>query len=332
VVVVGHVFDDSGARLQAERVKALLGEQRGMISSTDLDGLLTVALLASVSDWRLDGFFDSRDSLWTSGQHPLGQDSHVFIDVHVALADWVSIDQHIVAADTQHAEQLRRSRNKINPNLARTTVFAEAGERGFIHKYPFGTFHYVLALLEASGLAVDLDLSRRITDDVSMMDLVLRADGAAENTRNYVSNTAEWWAWLRSVGGPLTDQIASAAEAAASSAQDLVDRKRRLLELFRGMGCSTSDANFSDSLKRDDERVSALISLFCDAFGVARGLKLGTLIHSTGDHVRVAPDSAERQHLLLRKDLFTYAFTSMRAGGFSATLLDLAAERRQGTN
>jgi hypothetical protein len=43
------------------RIKILL--QKSMISSTDTNGLLTVALQAPISDWRLDGFFDSRNSL-----------------------------------------------------------------------------------------------------------------------------------------------------------------------------------------------------------------------------------------------------------------------------
>lgn len=313
---------------QVQRLTELLQRERGIIASTDLDGLLTSALLESVSGWRLVGFFDSRDSLWLSSARTLEPDYHVFVDVHLSRLDWVSIDQHIVALDTEEAAKLSRSGNKINPNLARNTVFSDSSGRGFTKKYPFATFHYLLALLEAGGFAVKLDLLKPISDGLTLMDLVLRADGAAENTRNYASNAEEWWAWLRALGGPLTHNIATAAHAVAHSPVGFSAKKRQLQELFGQHGCATSDANFSNVLKEDATRVPQVVDSVFAWFGRPSVADSGPFVRSIGTHVRVAPMSRDREVLATRNDLFTYAFTGMRSGGFSATLLDAAAETR----
>lgn len=325
---MGHGKELTEARRQKQMLDEFMARERGIVTSTDLDGLLSSALLVLVSDWSLAGFFDSRDSLWLPSARSFDANFHVFVDVHASRSDWVSIDQHVVALNEEEAERLARSRNKINPNLARMTVFDGMNGRGFTSKYPFATFHYLLALLESGGITINLDLSRRVTEDLSLMDLVLRADGAAENTRNYARNAADWWNWLRTLGGSLTSEIATAASAAANSPGGFSAKKRALEVVFRQSGCSTSDANFADALKADGTSVPEIIPRLFGLFGLTDVPALGPLRRSIGTHVRTSPNSSERTTLAQRDDLFTYAFTSTRAGGFSATLMDLAAERR----
>ena len=323
---MGRTDDVLETGRQVDRLNRLIATHRDMVTSTDLDGLLTSGLLMLMSDWQLVGFFDSKDSLWISSSDTLQPDRHVFVDVHLSHPDWISIDQHIVAVDRQDAVRLIQTENKINPNLARMTVFEDTEGRGFTSKYPFATFHYVLALLEAAGFMVPLDLSCPIAPGLTVMDLALRADGAAENTRKYARNAADWWTWLRDLGGPLTSEIAEAAAAVASSSEGFEVAKRRLEQLFRGLGCSTSDANFADALKSDPASPQAIVAEVFRWIGLPREVKVGPLRRSIGKHIRVPPTSTQRKSLSEREDLFTYAFTSTRTGGFSATLFDVAAE------
>lgn len=316
-----------GIDRQTERLISALREPLGIITSTDLDGLLTAALVTRISDWRLVGFFDSRDTLWLSqagGRMPSG---YVYLDIYVAQSDVLSIDQHIVASDGPHALELTKSGNKINPNLARTTSFEGPRGHAFTSKYPFGTVHYLLALLERAGMAPEVMFDREIASGITVMDLFMRADGAAENTRTYAANAATWWTWLEEAGGLQTRQMAERARYIAKSDEGFNTVKTRLNGVFNAMGCKSSDANFSSPLKAQRmDTVGAIVGQFWRWLDGSGETSDFDLTRFDGRHVRVQPGSSASAGLLDRSDLFTYAYTNMRQGGFSATLLDIAAE------
>jgi len=311
---------------QTARLSESLGERHGMVTSCDLDGLLTAVVISGVSAWRLEGFYDSRDSLWLT--HPRGDDGqgYVFLDVFVARPDVFSVDQHIIASDPDHGRRQRESGNKINPNLARLTAYGGVHGRTFTDKYPFGTVHYVIALLERSGRSPSIGLEKLIAPGLTVMDLLMRADGAADNTKNFPRNANVWWDWLSEIGGDLTRDIARSARAIARSDGGFTSKKAHLERLFRGLGCSTSDANFAAALRDESLVVKSIVRQFWSWLDCDHPPDLGHFERYTGQHLRMRPDSADTREALRRRDLFTYAYTNMNAGGFSMTLLDTAAE------
>ena len=305
----------------ALRLRGALNQPKSIIASTDLDGLLSSVTLEMSGAWRVQGFFDSRDALWLPQGVSIRPKEHVFVDVFAAPTDIRCIDQHIVASNVEHLSELRLLSTKINPNLARGASYQGSRGQGFTDKYPFGTVHYVIALLEASGMRVDINLSRQIADGLSVIDLLLRADGAAENTRIYAPNCHTWWAWLETVGGPVTSAIADAARSVAAAGMSLQPWKRTLESLFRDLGCSSSDANFSILLGSDPQRADVFLRTFWDWFAVPSAPTVANLQRLEGRHIRVSPSGLEPEALLAREDLFTYAYTSRQGDGFSATLM-----------
>ena len=67
----------------------------------------------------------------------------------------------------------------------------------YYNKYPFGTVHYLIAILESEGIRVDLDFMKQV-GSIKFMDLLLRADDAMKTTvdSNYMANASAWWNWL----------------------------------------------------------------------------------------------------------------------------------------
>jgi len=311
---------------QTARLSESLDERHGMVTSCDLDGLLTAAVVSGVSAWSLEGFYDSRDSLWLTPTTGGDGRAYVFLDVFVARPDVFSVDQHIISSDVDHGLRLRKSGNKINPNLARLTAYGGVRGRTFTDKYPFGTVHYVIALLERSGRSFTIELDKPIAPGLSVLDLLMRADGAADNTKNYPRNANVWWDWLSEIGGDLTKEIARSARAIARSHGGFTSKKTHLERLFRELGCSTSDANFAAALRDESQAVTSIVRQFWSWLDCDQPPDLGLFERYTGQHLRMRPDSAATREALQRRDLFTYAYTNMNAGGFSMTLLDTAAE------
>ena len=107
-----------------------------------------------------------------------------------------SIDQHIVAVDQEHLEQLKNNPLKINPNLERDRMLTN----DYYHKYPFGTLHYLITRMCREGIDVRLpDLNKALIKypDITLGKLLLRPDDAMYSSLSaYKDNAIEWWEWL----------------------------------------------------------------------------------------------------------------------------------------
>ena len=101
----------------------------------------------------------------------------IYLDMFVSDPDVPSIDQHIVAVDQEHLEQLKNNPLKINPNLERDRMLTN----DYYHKYPFGTLHYLIARMCREGIDVRLpDLNKALIKypDITLGKLLLRPDDA----------------------------------------------------------------------------------------------------------------------------------------------------------
>lgn len=178
-----------------------------LIINTDIDGILSGLLLHHYLGCEIVGFSNSWDYVWVDKSRLRSYKEGTYIDLYVADPEVISIEQHIIAVDNEHLDILKNYPTKINPNLERGRIFTNS--KSYSLKYPFGTFHYLCALLEREGVKIDLDLDRSL-DGFKLGDFITRADDALFNSHNqYQENAWDWWRWLkaRSSNGSMTNQI-----------------------------------------------------------------------------------------------------------------------------
>lgn len=167
-----------------------------LIINSDLDGILSGLLLKKYLNCSIVGFSNSEKEVWlrTGFKQPLN--SICFVDLFVANPDLMSIDQHVVSANRRHYELLSKSKNKINPNILNPRFHLPS--ESYRSKYPFGTVHFLIALLEKEGIDLgELKLFKRI-QKIQFIDLILRVDDAMKTSvySSYSENAEEWWSWL----------------------------------------------------------------------------------------------------------------------------------------
>ena len=188
-------------------LKELFKENRDIVINSDIDGFLCGMVLQEYFGCRVVGFSDSRDTVWLTPEVP-DIDAPIYIDLYVARPDVVCIEQHIIAYDRDHHNTILGYGTKFNPNLERERTFLGDMESDYYHKYPFGTVHYLIALMAREGIAVSLpdlaqvhyaaqwnDASQTIS--ATPGHVILRADDALYSTLSpYRENALDWWNWL----------------------------------------------------------------------------------------------------------------------------------------
>ena len=183
-----------------EKAASILRPNRECVLNTDLDGLLTGIILQNTLNWKVVGWYDSKKTLAISDQCRGSPSDLVFLDVFVVADNLECIDQHIVAQDEDHGKKLVQNPRKLNPNLENLRYASREGKdpRSYAWKYPFGTVHYIISLLEALGHNIEIDLNRPTQGPADAGDLILRADDAARTTSHKYAENASKWAWARS--------------------------------------------------------------------------------------------------------------------------------------
>ena len=187
---------------------------RKCITNADLDGILAGMLLQKFLNWEIVGYSycagKKEDTLWLKNKDENLEDC-VFVDLPVCMQEYSVIDQHFVARNNTSIQKYNAHKNKVNPNIMRGRVLEK--DRDYNNKYPFGTAHFILAVLENLGktdASFELDLSKKSPGcDFDLADLILRADGAIDNANKYPDNCKDWAEWLISIGGKNTEALFS---------------------------------------------------------------------------------------------------------------------------
>ena len=302
------------AQLIAKAEEVLLPGKRCIINP-DIDGILSALVLQSVLDWKIAGWYDSKDTLWVSEDAVDESDECVYIDVFVVPENIRCIDQHIVAIDADHCGSLAGNARKINPNIERVRYASPdtSDASAYAWKYPFGSVHFIIAMLEALGHDVAIDLSRPIFGSLTVADVILRADDAARTTAyRYKKNAADWWDWLKDLGGPMTAQLADCAQgtkkAHADNAYAVCD------EIFKKVyGCNTADGGFGRSIKKSagalDDGKRQLLDDLAAGTGLAPLVFADKYTAIAGTYgTKPSYNIPEIRDLLAGDSLFSYAF------------------------
>ena len=321
-----------------EGTQWLVQGERNFIFNTDLDGIISAALLVRWLNWTPVGIChcggSDNDGVWLSPGVSLENDPPVFIDMWVAPSRFDLVDQHIVALDKEHAAAIAKYPRKSNPNLywrRYASKDSSDGQAEYKWKYPFGVVHFIIAALESHDIKVSLPLSD-ISDGINSFDLLLRADDAAKSTAaKYRSNCLGWWLYLHSMGGEATAAVADYAVGLDASV--VIEKQRMVEDWIRGAGAGvkwiSKDGNFSRHFRNNehvfDSSIRNLVASICSAVLGEDGIEVLPEGQLSFTHTPGGRDAAYK-HEIVRpiiecEDLFSYAFTYMygqgAASGFS---------------
>lgn len=180
-----------------------------IVINSDIDGMLSGMILQKYYGCRVIGFSNSWDCVWLDKDYEFFVDDAInkpiYIDLYVTNPNVVCIEQHIIGYDDAHNSRIASSGTKINPNIMRK---GRTFSGDYFHKYPFGTVHFLIALMEKEGIQVELPLLHSITGpkaydyNLTVGDILLRADDALfSSLGKYKANTEEWWPWLLKLSG-----------------------------------------------------------------------------------------------------------------------------------
>ncbi|GAA4100093.1 hypothetical protein ACFFOS_19220 [Nocardioides kongjuensis] len=156
-------------------------EIKHQVVNTDIDGLLTGALLHHEFDWPIIGFSDTAHS-WIDSRvpTPLNLRETTWVDLDMCVPGSRSISQHVVSNTAAEAELVTAFAESVNANLL---VGRHRLDR-YTDKYPYGTFQWVAWLV-----GNDLGTS---TGDAIASGLAWMPDGGAFSLSNFRSNCLDW--------------------------------------------------------------------------------------------------------------------------------------------
>jgi hypothetical protein len=111
------------------------------VVNTDIDGLLTAALLHHLKGWPVVGFYDT-ESLWVARGTPvpLAHERTVWVDADMTFPGARCLSQHVSTTDPRDASAVSAFAETVNPNLA---VGCHGGDFAvYRDKYPYGTYQW----------------------------------------------------------------------------------------------------------------------------------------------------------------------------------------------
>lgn len=322
---------------------------RNIVINADLDGFLSGMILQRYYYCRVVGF-SSNSIIWLKPEIESLRDP-IYIDIFINDPRVYCIDQHIVAADNTDIERIISYGTKLNPNLdlCRRTFIGDLGKNaGYLNKYPFGTVHYLIALMKQDGIDVEtnpLDQIYSVTDsdnntyNITPGQLILRADSAMHNSLNskYEVNAKNWWKILKQFGSETIEDLSNYIYNYKNEWQrqgNSDDEKKRIIRTNNDSLKRNSDKFLQNGLKTDggDGRFNEVESedgiLKPEIISFSKELTriTGTIIDLPKSIVRYSGREVKEPYKYNETDLsqsFTYAFvnsTTVRYTAYSGLL------------
>ena len=157
-------------------------DKRFIITSPDVDGLLSSAILQEKYDSKVIGCYTTKHLLLFDGQKISDAVNALWLDHDISHPSILCIGQHLTL--TKKSDKLpRRNSASFNPNVHYKQSFEDSfkGTRGRGRdKYPFGTCHLLLHLMEGTHLN-KLEIA-----------MLAHADGTFANMCSYEENCNIW--------------------------------------------------------------------------------------------------------------------------------------------
>lgn len=300
------------------KLRELFDKNKNIVINTDIDGFLSGMILQKYYGCKVVGFSDSKNTVWLSPEIK-DIDSPVYIDIYVARPNVTCIDQHIIAYDKNHHDEIVSYGNKLNPNLLRERTFVGDMESDYFHKYPFGTVHFLMALMAQEGITVDLpDLSAEhifnengISYSTSAGHVLLRADDALNSTLSpYRPNALDWWKWLDpNHEYEAIEKMRNFIDSCDSNRSQ--EYKRNVGSFFRNfLGCSGSDGAFNNVVNAEGHILPKILNyrdIICGIMKMDLDLPLDYVTHKA-EYCIDRVNSSNTPGILHESALYSYAF------------------------
>lgn len=159
----------------------IVEHDRDCVLSPDGDGLLCGLLMSHYLGWKIRGFYDGKAAVIQKGYS--ARDC-VFLDMEIYRAGVRSVGHHMLLVNKKHKPaDWPNYAECISPNLLRDYD----GAHDFSTKYPFGTIHLLLPIVNAC---------RQMTLPKSALVPLLWADGTYRNLFPYMENCLDWIRYL----------------------------------------------------------------------------------------------------------------------------------------
>jgi hypothetical protein len=302
--------------MNRQTIENFFSKERKCIINTDLDGLLSGMILQYFLDWQIVGYSSccgkNDDELWFAKPN-VNIKECVFVDLPVCGHDYSVIDQHFVSYDMSFVDKYMSDNNKLNPNVLRNRVFKSAnGKCEYTGKYPFGTVHFILALLEWLGIIsknFTITLNKKV-GSFDVADLLLRADRVIGNTNQYTANCYDWIEWIKKFGGGNTHPLFDIAK---NCHHERAITEKSVEGMLASLGCKGTDGDCSNLFRiKDFAKINQYFSFLSDS------IDLPTLpsIHQLFDYGNLVGSkediNANSMSFLKSQELFSYAFINMK--------------------
>ena len=233
-------------------LKEIFEKNKDIVINSDIDGFLCGMILQKYYGCKVVGFSNSHETVWLAPE-VADIDAPVYIDLYVAKPQVVCIEQHIIAYDKNHHDEIMSFGTKLNPNLERKRTFKGDMGSTYFYKYPFGTVHYLMTLMAREGITVelpDLAATHKFGDSPTLQtcagQVILRADDALNSTLSrYKDNALDWWSWLDpNHEYPAIEQLRSYIDSCDTRLAK--SYKDKIGDFFKALGCDGIDGAFQN--------------------------------------------------------------------------------------
>lgn len=294
-------------------LKNLFANNKDIIINTDIDGFLCGMILQKYYNCRVVGFSNSRETIWVI---PDIKDIYrpIYIDLFVNRPDVVCIDQHIISFNKAHHLQISNYNTKINPNIERNRTFCGDMEKDYRYKYPFGTVHFLIALMAREGINVTLpDLYKEYSlghNKTTAGHIILRADDALYSTLGpYRANAMDWWGWLKDSKSDAIDELYKFIESCDTNHAKIY--KDNIGAFFKYLLCDGIDGAFHKITDENGIILSKVLkynSIISEIMGMDLHIPTQYMIHSGIYKISNCNLSTNMSNILNSNRLYSYAF------------------------
>lgn len=298
---------------------SIFSTKQKCIVNTDLDGILAGIILHNFLQWEIVGFSSCagspEDEIWLKDKN-IDLKECIFVDLPVAQKNISAIDQHFVALNNDSIERYNDCKNKLNPNILRNRCYINKnGKNDYISKYPFGTFHFIIACLERKKLIpphYNFNLYHKI-ENFDLADLILRADRVIGNTYHYTKNCFDWANWMIDFGGNQTKKIFNIVK---NEFETRYKNEIYVQSKLKKLGCIRADGDCSNLLRSKDYKSLQLYLTFLsnclnlNPFPIFKVLEFGKL---WGNRIEINNQQIDFiREELIKNEIFSYAFVTLR--------------------
>ncbi|MBI2653060.1 hypothetical protein HYX00_06345 [Candidatus Woesearchaeota archaeon] len=225
----------------AERYSWITQRNQNIVLSPDCDGFLCGLLFSKFLNWKIVGYYDGKILLLKKG---LEANQCMFLDVDIFRPNIKSIGHHMVLYNKNEVpSNWNNYSNCIQLNNLRNFDY----KHDFQRKYPFGTIHFLLGLLQNQKIINSLSYNA--------MYPLLFADGLWTVFFDYTENSLDWIDFLKiNENSHILNSVFCGSHSFYEVMQG-INSYLRIRDSFNAVGVYLNDIFHSKVIKRSGHRL-----------------------------------------------------------------------------